>query len=188
LPQLKKKIQDALSNHPRRNLRSHHHCLSGPPRSDSRRRNRKPGSGYGNNLHWPISVRLLLPIPSSLLTSHSTLVDHDINVALLSICGGISGTIEQCGGEPTTTTGESGTAKFTLNAATVGQTIDVTKGRWEGCVRAARATCGDSPFTSTCIGGADGNAGNVDFALTASTQGENCWGIEDWKGKQISKF
>ncbi|KUJ16885.1 uncharacterized protein LY89DRAFT_697202 [Mollisia scopiformis] len=98
----------------------------------------------------------------------TTLVSHDINVALLSICGGIAGTIEQCGGEPTNTTGTSGTAKFTLSAATSGQTIDITKGRWEGCVRAARAVCGDTPFTSTCIGGADVNAGNVDFTLSAA--------------------
>ena len=34
-------------------------------------------------------------------------------------------------------------------------------------MRAARAVCGDSPFTSTCIGGANGNAGNVDFTLAA---------------------
>lgn len=57
---------------------------------------------------------------------------------------------------------------LTLNAATKGQTIDITKGRWEGCMRAARAVCGDSPFTSTCIGGADVNNGNVNFALTAA--------------------
>ena len=36
-------------------------------------------------------------------------------------------------------------------------------------MRAARAVCGDSPFTSTCIGGADVNNGNVNFALTAAT-------------------
>jgi hypothetical protein len=98
----------------------------------------------------------------------SQLNSHDINVALLQICGGIAGTVEQCGGQPTSTSGASGDAKFTLNAATKGQTIDITKGRWEGCVRAARAVCGDSPFTSTCIGGADVNAGNVDFALDAA--------------------
>lgn len=103
-----------------------------------------------------------------MLTRTRTLVSHDINVALLSICGGIAGTIEQCGGAPTSTTGESGTAKFALTAATSGQTIDITKGRWEGCVRAARAVCGDTPFTSTCIGGADVNAGNVDFTLSAA--------------------
>ncbi|KAF7908396.1 uncharacterized protein EAF01_004151 [Botrytis porri] len=98
----------------------------------------------------------------------TTLVSHDINVALLGICGGIAGTIQQCGGEPTSTTGESGTALLKLNAATSGQTIDITKGRWEGCMRAARAVCGDSPFTSTCIGGAKVNAGNVDFELSAA--------------------
>jgi len=98
----------------------------------------------------------------------TTLVSHDINVAILSICGGIAGTIEQCGGQPTSTTGESGTALLKLNAATAGQTIDITKGRWEGCMRAAQAVCGNSPFTSTCIGGADVNAGNVDFELSAA--------------------
>jgi hypothetical protein len=36
-------------------------------------------------------------------------------------------------------------------------------------VRAARAVCGDTPFTSTCIGGADVNAGNVDFTLSANS-------------------
>jgi hypothetical protein len=62
---------------------------------------------------------------------------HNINVALLGICGGIAGTIEQCGGSPTTTTGSSGDALFTLTAATQGQTIDITKGRWEACVAAS---------------------------------------------------
>jgi hypothetical protein len=108
-------------------------------------------------------------ITGTTCTDKSTLVDHDINVALLSICGSIAGTIEQCAGNPTTTTGASGTAKFVLTAATSGQTIDITKGRWEGCVRAARAVCGDTPFTSTCIGGADVNAGNVDFTLSANS-------------------
>jgi hypothetical protein len=36
-------------------------------------------------------------------------------------------------------------------------------------VRAARAVCGDTPFTSTCIGGADVNAGNVLFTLAANS-------------------
>jgi hypothetical protein len=35
-------------------------------------------------------------------------------------------------------------------------------------MRAAQAVCGDSPFTSTCIGGADVNAGNVNFVLSAA--------------------
>lgn len=67
----------------------------------------------------------------------TAIVSHDINVAILAICGGIAGTIEQCGGSPITTTGSSGTALLTLTAATEGQTIDITKGRWEGCVAAA---------------------------------------------------
>ncbi|KAL7919875.1 hypothetical protein ACQKWADRAFT_183325 [Trichoderma austrokoningii] len=96
-----------------------------------------------------------------------TINSHDINVALLSICGGIAGSIEQCQGNPTNTTGASGVAFLSLEAATPGQTIDITKGRWEGCMRAARAVCGDSPFTSTCIGGANINKGNVKFSLTA---------------------
>jgi hypothetical protein len=74
---------------------------------------------------------------------------NNIKVALLSICGGIAGQIEQCGGNPVATTGVSGTAKFDLKVATAGTTIDITKGRWEGCVRAARLvpacseSCGD---------------------------------------------
>jgi hypothetical protein len=87
-------------------------------------------------------------------------------VAILSICGGIAGTIQNCQGNPTSTVGASGTAKLSLEAETAGTTIDITKGRWEGCMRAARAVCGDSPFTSTCIGGANGNTNNVVFSLT----------------------
>lgn len=96
----------------------------------------------------------------------STLDDHDINVALLSICGGIAGSIEQCGGQPTQTSGVSGGARFDLQVATAGTTIIITKGRWEHCVAAARAVCGDSPLNSTCIGGANGNKDNVVFQLT----------------------
>ncbi|PON23706.1 hypothetical protein TGAM01_v207353 [Trichoderma gamsii] len=42
-----------------------------------------------------------------------TINSHDINVALLSICGGIAGTIEQCQGNPTNTTDIEATAKAT---------------------------------------------------------------------------
>jgi len=93
-----------------------------------------------------------------------SIVDHDINVALLQICGGIAGSIEFCGGNPSSTTGASGTAKLALKVVNSGATINVSKGRWEGCMRAARATCGDSPFTSTCIGGTTN--GNFKFTLT----------------------
>ena len=57
-------------------------------------------------------------------------------VAFLSICGGISGTIEQCSGNPTSTAGSFGDAIFNLTA--VSGTINITKGHWEGCVAAAR--------------------------------------------------
>lgn len=100
------------------------------------------------------------------LNCSRSLVSHDINVAVLSICGGIAGTIEKCGGAPTSTTGASGTAKFTLTATVAGATINISKGRWEQCVRAAQAVCGNSPFTSTCIGGA--STGNVAFTLAAN--------------------
>ncbi|KIW78303.1 hypothetical protein Z517_08138 [Fonsecaea pedrosoi CBS 271.37] len=80
---------------------------------------------------------------------------HDTNVAILSICGGIAGSIQFCGGDPSTTVGASGTSKFTLTAvnAAEGATINVSKGRWEGCVRAARAVCPTGTFSSTCVGG-----------------------------------
>ena len=90
---------------------------------------------------------------------------HDTNVALLSICGGISGKIEQCGGSPQTTTGASGTSKFTLTA-NQGATINVSKGRWEGCVRAARAVCSEG-FTSHCVGGTSDGKGFT-FVLGAN--------------------
>lgn len=98
--------------------------------------------------------------------SRRSLVSHDINVALLSICGGIAGTIEFCGGNPSTTTGVSGTAKFSLGTTVPGATINISKGRWEGCIRAAEAVCGLTPYTTTCIGGA--SEGNVAVTLTHS--------------------
>jgi hypothetical protein len=107
--------------------------------------------------------------PVELLTftniSSSVIDFHDQNVAELSICGGISGTIEFCGGDPTFTSGSSGTALFNLSATDPGATINISKGRWEGCVRAAQATCPTGSFNSTCIGGA--STGNVAFSLSA---------------------
>ncbi|TVY39118.1 hypothetical protein LOCC1_G004944 [Lachnellula occidentalis] len=95
----------------------------------------------------------------------ANIVFHDQNVAELAICGGIAGTIVKCGGAPTSTTGSSGTALFSLKAADAGATINVSKGRWEGCVRAAQATCPTGGFSSTCVGGA--STGNVAFTLSA---------------------
>ncbi|KAI1156081.1 hypothetical protein F4825DRAFT_446818 [Nemania diffusa] len=91
------------------------------------------------------------------------IVFHDQNVAELGICGGIAGSITKCGGAPQTTTGQSGSAKFTLNAATKGATINISKGRWEQCIRASRAICPTGSMSGTCAGGA--SSGNVDFIL-----------------------
>lgn len=115
----------------------------------------------------PFALFIAIESKKSKLTAfnYRTLNSHDINVAILSICGGIAGTIEQCQGQPTTTTGASGDAQLNLQVETEGTNIIITKGRWEGCMRAARAVCGDSPFSSTCIGGANDNRNNVLFQL-----------------------
>ena len=117
-----------------------------PFRGDTSLFGREPGNRIVN----PAAVE------DTVCTSPGTaILSHDINVcgrkiylqshrnkliskqvALLSICGGIQGKIQQCGGSPADTTGSSGTARFTL-VATKGF-IDITKGRWEGCVAAAR--------------------------------------------------
>ncbi|XXG94454.1 hypothetical protein Hte_000711 [Hypoxylon texense] len=91
------------------------------------------------------------------------IVFHDQNVAELGICGGIAGAITKCQGSPASTVGQSGSAKFSLEAATAGATINISKGRWEQCVRAARAVCPTGSLSGTCAGGA--SAGDVDFTL-----------------------
>ncbi|KAI1394128.1 uncharacterized protein F4822DRAFT_37434 [Hypoxylon trugodes] len=91
------------------------------------------------------------------------IVSHDQNVAELGICGGIAGSIQKCGGAPQTTTGKSGSAEFTLSTATKGATINISKGRWEQCVRAARAICPTGSMKGTCAGGA--SSGDVNFTL-----------------------
>ncbi|KKY37510.1 hypothetical protein UCDDA912_g02500 [Diaporthe ampelina] len=91
--------------------------------------------------------------------------EHNKNVALLQICGGIAGSIQKCGGSPTSTTGESGDAKFTLNPTDAGATINISKGRWEQCIKSAESTCSNgSAYTATCPGGA--STGDIDFELT----------------------
>lgn len=92
---------------------------------------------------------------------------HDTDVALLSICGGISGTIEFCEGNPTSTVGASGTSKLTLTPVDEGAMITVSKGRWEGCMRAARAVCPQGTFSSTCVGGVSEGVG-FGFVLSAN--------------------
>ncbi|KAI6093592.1 hypothetical protein F4821DRAFT_252597 [Hypoxylon rubiginosum] len=97
------------------------------------------------------------------IDSSLNIVFHDQNVAELGICGGIAGAITKCQGAPTSTVGQSGSAKFSLQAATSGATINISKGRWEQCVRAARAVCPTGSLSGTCAGGA--STGNVDFTL-----------------------
>ncbi|OTA69401.1 hypothetical protein K449DRAFT_428850 [Hypoxylon sp. EC38] len=94
---------------------------------------------------------------------NKNIVFHDQNVAELAICGGIAGSIQKCGGSPQSTVGTSGSAQFTLKAATTGATINISKGRWEQCIRAARAVCPTGSMSGTCAGGA--SSGDVDFTL-----------------------
>lgn len=97
-------------------------------------------------------------------TTHSALDSHSTNVAILAICGGIAGTIEKCGGDPTSTTGVSGTSKFTINPVVAGATLNISKGRWEQGIKAVAAICGaDIPFTATFALGA--STGDVDVSL-----------------------
>ncbi|KAH8752973.1 hypothetical protein F5883DRAFT_651129 [Diaporthe sp. PMI_573] len=91
--------------------------------------------------------------------------EHNKNVALLQICGGIAGSIQKCGGSPTSTTGQSGDAKFTLTPTDSGATINISKGRWEQCIKSAESTCTNgSAYTATCPGGA--STGDINFELT----------------------
>ncbi|RDW78122.1 hypothetical protein BP5796_05974 [Coleophoma crateriformis] len=105
----------------------------------------------------------------------ANIVFHDQNVAELAICGGISGSITKCAGAPTLTTGSSGSAKFTLSALNSGATINLTKGRWEACVRAAAAVCPTGTFSSVCIGGASSG----DVAFTLDEREESIFMIQD---------
>ncbi|ORY09898.1 hypothetical protein BCR34DRAFT_362863 [Clohesyomyces aquaticus] len=98
------------------------------------------------------------------LDKTAALDTHSTNVAILSICGGIAGSIQKCGGAPASTIGQSGTSKFELKALQAGATINISKGRWERCVKAAQLTCPTGTFTSTCVGGA--TVGDVGFSLT----------------------
>ncbi|KAB5580035.1 hypothetical protein GE09DRAFT_423225 [Coniochaeta sp. 2T2.1] len=102
-------------------------------------------------------------VSTTCLDRTKKIVFHDENVAELGICGGIAGAITKCGGSPTSTTGESGTAKFVLDTVNEGATINISKGRWEQCVRAARAVCPTGSLKATCAGGA--SSGDVEFVL-----------------------
>ncbi|KAI1083036.1 hypothetical protein F5B20DRAFT_443852 [Whalleya microplaca] len=97
------------------------------------------------------------------LDRNVNIVFHDQNVAELAICGSISGSVTKCRGAPETTIGQSGSAQFTLKTTAPGATINISKERWEQCVRAARAVCPTGSMKATCMGGA--SKGNVEFTL-----------------------
>ncbi|KAH9913978.1 uncharacterized protein BXZ73DRAFT_92887 [Epithele typhae] len=80
---------------------------------------------------------------------------HSSNVAQLQICGSIAGSIQKCQGAPTSTVGQSGNVRFTINPVVSGDVINISKGRWEQGIKAAFAVCGQNiPFTATFAGGA----------------------------------
>lgn len=102
---------------------------------------------------------------SPLTNNNSNIDEHNKNVALLQICGGIAGSIQKCEGSPTSTTGASEDAKFTLNPTSAGATINISKGRWEQCIKSAEAVCpGGQAYTATCPLGA--STGDINFELT----------------------
>lgn len=108
---------------------------------------------------------MTLPNEHTDRNTYSNIDEHNKNVALLQICGGIAGSIQKCQGSPTTTTGASGDAKFNLTPTASGATINISKGRWEQCIKSAEAVCtGGQAYTATCPGGA--STGDVNFALT----------------------
>jgi hypothetical protein len=101
----------------------------------------------------PVRIPIIIHIYNLANPPPRNLDSHDTNVAILSICGGIAGAITKCEGNPTSTVGQSGTSKFTLNPVNAGATLNVSKGRWERCVKAAKLTCPNGSFDSTCVGG-----------------------------------
>ncbi|KAM5536610.1 hypothetical protein V8D89_009705 [Ganoderma adspersum] len=113
----------------------------------------------------PLEVRQET-VSNVVCTSKTALDFHTSNVALLQICGGIAGTIEKCQGAPTSTVGQSGNVRFTIKPAVAGDTINISKGRWEQGIKAAFAVCGQNiPFTATFTGGA--TKGNVNVVYSA---------------------
>ncbi|KAF2993534.1 hypothetical protein E8E14_000081 [Neopestalotiopsis sp. 37M] len=98
--------------------------------------------------------------------SEQRIVFHDQNVAQLSICGGIAGSETKCRGAPAATTGHSGSAKFSLEPVNDGAAVNISKDRWEQCVRAARSVCPTGSMSGTCRGGA--TSGDLKFTLEHS--------------------
>ncbi|KAF7519576.1 hypothetical protein G7054_g13055 [Neopestalotiopsis clavispora] len=84
----------------------------------------------------------------------------------LSICGGIAGSETKCRGAPAATTGHSGSARFSLEPVNDGAAVNISKDRWEQCVRAARSVCPTGSMSGTCRGGA--TSGDLKFTLEHS--------------------
>ncbi|KIK62855.1 hypothetical protein GYMLUDRAFT_41727 [Collybiopsis luxurians FD-317 M1] len=101
------------------------------------------------------------------------LVEHDCNVALLGLGGGIAGTIEFLRVNSSTTSATSGTCTVTATAVDGGTTIDISKGRLEGHGSSnggfdnLLTACGPSPG-SMVIGGGALPTGNIQIAISAA--------------------
>jgi len=107
-------------------------------------------------------------------TDHATkLVEHDCNVALLGLGGGIAGAIEFLRVNSASTSATSGTCTVTATAVDGGTTIDISKGRLEGHGSSnggfdnLLTACGPSPG-SMVIGGGALPAGNIRIAISAA--------------------
>ncbi|KAJ3725126.1 hypothetical protein C8R42DRAFT_708312 [Lentinula raphanica] len=133
---------------------------------------------------WTVSARplwftrALLPRASTLNVATCTdpatqLVEHDCNVALLGLGGGIAGAIEFLRVDNSTTSATSGTCTVTATAVDGGTTIDISKGRLEGHGSTnggfdnLLTACGPSPG-SMVIGGGAKPTGNIQIAISAA--------------------
>ncbi|KAJ3888223.1 hypothetical protein GG344DRAFT_79981 [Lentinula edodes] len=125
------------------------------------------------------SSRALKPRQSTLNVATCTdpatqLVEHDCNVALLGLGGGIAGAIEFLRVNDSTTSATSGTCTVTATAVDGGTTIDISKGRLEGHGSTnggfdnLLTACGPSPG-SMVIGGGAKPTGNIQIAISAAT-------------------
>ncbi|KAJ4000483.1 hypothetical protein F5050DRAFT_1804089 [Lentinula boryana] len=123
-------------------------------------------------------TRALMPRQSTLNVATCTdpatqLVEHDCNVALLGLGGGIAGTIEFLRVNSSTTSATSGTCTVTATAVDGGETIDISKGRLEGHGSTnggfdnLLTACGPSPG-SMVIGGGANPTGNIQIAISAA--------------------
>ncbi|KAK1687638.1 hypothetical protein BDP55DRAFT_692685 [Colletotrichum godetiae] len=124
-----------------------------------------------------LSMRMQEPVnPAAMVEAtcidrNAHIVFHDQNAAELAICGGISGSVAACHGNPSTTVGQAGSARFALKTTVEGASITISKNKWEQCVRAARDKCPTGSLRAVCAGGA--TAGDVEFTL------KNSFGMDD---------